>query len=98
MENAVIAVISMAIILSGTLTLMLGSIPSIDRLSSSWKQMTQLAGDMRRTEITADNCTVSAGGSRVTINVRNNGALSLADFVSCDVIVKYYSEIFKNQS
>ena len=92
MENAVIAVISMAIILSGTLTLMLGSIPSIDMLSSSWKQMTQLAGDMRRTEITADNCTVSAEGSLATINVRNNGALSLADFVSCDVIVKYYSD------
>lgn len=92
MENAVIALISIAIILGGTLTLVLGSIPVIDTLTNSSKQMEQLAGEMRRTEITTDNCTISSGGAQVVITVRNNGELSLADFASWDVIVRYYSD------
>jgi len=92
MENVLVALITMSIILGGTVTLMLGSIPSVDMLSSSWKQMTQQAGEMRRTEITADNCTVSDGGARVNIIISNDGEVSLNDFSSWDVIVKYSSD------
>ena len=91
MENIVIAVISIALIMGGTLTLLLSSLPSIDTLSSSWKQMTQQAGEMRRTEIATDNWTVSDGGAKVEITIRNNGEVSLNDFPSWDVIVKYTS-------
>lgn len=89
MENAVIAMISMAIVLSGTLTLMLGSIPVVDTLSSSWKEMTQLAGEMKRTEIITDNCTVLDAGAQIQITIRNEGQVSLNNFDSWDVIVKY---------
>ncbi len=92
MENAIIAAISMAIILGGTLTLMLSAIPSVDTLAASWKEMSQRAGEMRRTEIVTDNCTVSADGTQVEITVRNEGGVSLADFDSWDVIVKYYTD------
>ena len=92
MENALIALISMAIILGGTMTLMLGSIPSIDMLSSSWKQMTQQAGEMRRTELTTDNYTISDGGAQVNVIISNNGEVSLSDFSSWDVIIKYSSD------
>ena len=92
MENAVIAMISLAIILGGTLTLTLSSLPSIDTLSTSWKEMTQQAGEMRRTEIITDNWTVSDGGARVEITVRNDGEVSLGNFDSWDIIVKYDSD------
>jgi len=92
MENAVIAMISIAIILSGTMSLMLSSIPSIDTLSTSWKQMTQLAGEMRRTEIVTDNCTVSNEGVRVEVIIRNDGEISLGDFNSWDVVINYSSD------
>ena len=92
MENAVIALISIAIILGGTLTLMLSVMPSIDMFSTSWKEMTQRAGDMTRTQISTDNCTVLGGGNQVEVTVRNEGGVSLADFDSWDVIVKYYTD------
>ena len=92
MENAIIAVISIAIILGGTLSLMLASIPSIDTLSTSWKEMTQQVGDMRRTEIATDNYTVSDAGARVDLTIRNDGEVSLGDFDSWDVIIKHYSD------
>lgn len=92
MENAVIALISIAIILGGTLTLMLSVVPSIDMFSTSWKEMTQRAGDMTRTQISTDNCTVSGEGNQVEVTVRNEGGVSLADFDSWDVIVKYYTD------
>ena len=91
MENALIAAISMAIILGGTLTLMLSAIPSVDTLAASWKEMSQHAGEMRRTEIVTDNCTVSADGAQVEITVSNDGGGSLSDFGSWDVIVSYDS-------
>ena len=92
MENALIAMISIAIILGGTLTLVLSSFPSIDTLSTSWKEMTRQAGEVRRTEIATDNCTVSDGGSRVEVTVTNEGEVSLGNFDSWDVIVRYYTD------
>ena len=92
MENAVIALISIAIILGGTLTLMLSVMPSIDMFSTSWKEMTQRAGDMTQTQISTDNCTVLGEGNQVEVTVRNEGGVSLADFDSWDVIVKYYTD------
>ena len=92
MENIVIAIISIALIMGGTLTLLLSSLPSIDTLSSSWKQMTHRTEDIRRTEIATDNWTVSDGGAKVEITIRNNGEVSLSDFASWDVIAKYDSD------
>ena len=91
MENVLIAVISIALILGGTMTLMLSVMPSIDTFSTSWKEMARQAGEMRRTEISTDNCTVSGEGDQVEVTVSNEGEVSLTDFDSWDVIVKYYS-------
>lgn len=92
MENAVIAAISMAIILGGTLALMLGAIPSVDMLSTSWKDMTERSGEIRRTEIAAYSYDVSSDGEQVEIVVSNDGEVSLGDFNSWDVIVEYDSD------
>ena len=92
MENAVIAMISIAIILGGTLTLALSCFPSVDMLSSSWKQMTQQAGEMRRTEIHGVDPAVLDGGSTIEMTIKNEGEVSLSDFSSWDVIVQYYSD------
>jgi hypothetical protein len=91
MENAVVALISIAIILGGTMTLMLSAIPIVDTLSTSWKQMTQQAEEIRRMDIAADSYSVSGDGVQVEITVRNDGKVSLCDFGSWDVIVKYYN-------
>ena len=92
MENAIIALISIAIILSGTLTLVLSCFPTIDMLSTSWKQMTQQAGEMRRTEIAEIDAAVLLGGTQVEITIRNDGEVTLSDFDSWDVIVQYGSD------
>ena len=92
MENAVIAIVTIVIILTGTLTLFLSAFPSIDTLSDSWKQMTQQAVELRRTEITSDDYTVSGDGEQVEIMVNNNGEVPLSNFTSWDVIVQYYTD------
>jgi len=92
MENVVVAIISMAIILGGTLTLMLGSIPSIDTLSTSWKEMAERSGEIRRTEIAAYSYNIYDEGAQVEITISNDGEVSLGDFNSWDVIVKYDSD------
>ena len=92
MENAIVAIISMAIILGGTLTMMLGSIPSIDTLSTSWKDMAERSGEIRRTEIAASSYDILDAGAQVEITISNDGEVSFGDFGSWDVIVEYDSD------
>ncbi len=94
MEHAIISLVSIAIILGGTVTLTLSALLPIDTLANSWKQATENSAEMMRTDIAGAGSDVPDpySGSRVEINIRNDGSIALCDYPSWDVIVYYYSD------
>lgn len=94
MEHAIISLVSIAIILGGTVTLMLSALSPIDTLTSSWKEATEHSAEMMRTDIAGVSSDVPElySGTRVEIDIKNEGKISLGNYDGWDVIVNYYSD------
>ena len=88
MENAVVALICIAIILVGVLIMVQGGLYSVDLLSTSWKQMEKRTGEIARTDITALSAT--SDGTNVEITLKNEGETKLYYFDHWDVVIQYY--------
>ena len=71
METAIISLISMALILVGTLTMDQGALSSVDATADSWQQAEERTGEMRRTNLEA--LVVSVQGTLVDVTLRNGG-------------------------
>ena len=91
MEHAIITLVSIAIILGGTVTLTLSALSPIDTLTSSWKETTEHSAEIMRTNIAGAGSGVPSG-NRVELSIRNEGSVALCDYESWDVIVNYYSD------
>jgi archaellum component FlaG (FlaF/FlaG flagellin family) len=94
MEQALVALIIIAIMISGALTLVMSAISPMDDIATSWKQMSTKANEMQRTDIAIIDTVVpeEQSGSLIELTVRNEGKISLCDFESWDMIVQYYSD------
>jgi archaellum component FlaF (FlaF/FlaG flagellin family) len=94
MEQALVALIIIAIMISGALTLVVSAISPVDDIANSWKQMSTKTNEMQRTEIAIIDAVVpeEQSGTLVELTVRNEGKVSLCDFDSWDMIVQYYSD------
>ncbi len=94
MEHAIISLVSIAIILGGTVTLTLSALSPIDTLTNSWKEITRNSAEMMRTDIAGAGSEVLEpySGNRVEINIRNEGKVALCDYDSWDVIVTYHTD------
>jgi archaellum component FlaG (FlaF/FlaG flagellin family) len=94
MEQALVAIILIALLLSGAVTLVSSTIAPVDTIAGSWKQMSNKTNEMQRTDIAIVDATVPEeySGSRVELTVRNEGKVSLYDYNSWDIIVQYYSD------
>lgn len=76
--------------LVGILLLAQSSFSSIDAVSSSWKEMGERAGEIRRTELSVVNATTQDGGALVDITLGNEGQKALDSYALWDVIMQYY--------
>ena len=94
MEQALVALILIAIMISGSLTLVSSTITPIDDIAGSWKQMSTKTNEIQRTDIAIIDATVPEeySGAMVELTVRNEGKVSLCDYSSWDMIVQYYSD------
>ncbi|MBI4304210.1 MAG: hypothetical protein HY665_07755 [Chloroflexi bacterium] len=91
MENALIALISIAMIVTGALTITKSSFSSMDALSESWKGMQARTSEIARTSIEGTTSNF-VNPSYMDVSVQNNGSVSLRDFASWDIVVRYTSE------
>ena len=87
MENAIITLICIALILTGTLTVAQASFFSVDLMYESWKELEERTGEIMRTNITSVSTVES--GPYTEMHITNSGGVSLSDFASWDVIVEY---------
>lgn len=90
MENTIVALISIALIVFGALTMSQSSLSSVDSLSGAWKEMEKTAEEMARTSISTLSTSTQSDGAVVEITLKNEGQTKLGDFENWDVIVQYY--------
>lgn len=88
MESALISLVSIALIIIGTVTVTMSAFHSASTVSDSWKQMEQQASSIRRTEIVAVP-PGNYGGGAIDLMVRNEGQTNLDQFPHWDVIAQY---------
>lgn len=87
MENAFAALISIAVILTGTLAIAEASLSSWGQTTQSWQGMEKRVTQIMRTDIEETGTVVN--GMHLEIGLRNGGGISLKDFATWDVIVEY---------
>lgn len=90
MESALVALISIALLLYGGLMMVRTTLSSADTVAGSMKEMQEREGDRARTEIALGAATLNAGKTLITVPVHNDGQVSFHDFDNWDVIVQYY--------
>lgn len=89
MDTAVPALIIIAVILYGTLTLAHGYLTTQDRMARAWRVMEGRVFDQARTHLSLVNATTLPGDDAIEITIRNDGQTRLADFDRWDVILQY---------
>ena len=93
METAIAALIILAVVLFGALTIIQGHLSSQDAIAESWREMEERTGERARTRISQeDDEMIGAQGFDVRVILENTGQTRLADFSHWDVIVQYYDE------
>ena len=90
MSNAIVALVSVALMLLAGLTLSTTAFNSIDYVTQSWKQMEQTSEEAARTGINIVDAQNS--GTTVDVSVHNTGAVHLTQFSAWDVVVHFYDQ------
>ncbi len=88
METALISLVSVALVIIATVTMMMTSLQSASTVTDSWRQIERQASSIRRTEIAAVPPENYSGGS-VNLTVRNEGQVNVGNFPHWDVIAQY---------
>jgi hypothetical protein len=90
METAVAALIIIALITFGVLTLSESALSAQDTLQQSWQEMQARLEDQSRTHLTPiEDETQVVGNSLIQITLRNDGDTKLTDLEQWDVILQY---------
>ncbi|MCX6013838.1 MAG: hypothetical protein NTV30_10670 [Chloroflexi bacterium] len=85
---SIISIVSLAILIIGTVTMLLSSFGAVRSLSDSWKQMEQQSNEMRNTQINAGLPGEYSGGD-INLVINNDGKCNLNKFESWDIIATY---------
>ena len=87
METALISIVSVALVIIATVTMMMSAFHSVSTVTDSWKLMEQQAENIRRTEIMAVPPEGYSGGN-INLMPRNEGQTDLDNFPGWDVIAE----------
>ncbi|MBN2238708.1 MAG: hypothetical protein JW712_02955 [Dehalococcoidales bacterium] len=90
MESALVSIVSVALIIIASVTMMLSSISSINSLMDSWIKMENEADEIRRTGISATFAENYTGGL-IEMYISNDGQTNIGSFDEWDVITRYQS-------
>lgn len=88
MENAIVALISTALIILSSVIMMLSTLQSTSKMAASWQAMNTEFNNISATSISAETDAEYFGGAFV-IRVPNNGQNNLCDFPMWDVIAQF---------
>jgi hypothetical protein len=90
METAIAALIIIALIIFGLLTLFERALSAQDTIQQSWQEMEARLEEQSRTDLTPiGGETRVVGNDLVQITLRNDGDTKLANFEQWDVILQY---------
>lgn len=89
MGTAIVSLLSIGIMLTGTLMLAKGSIFSFEELSEALRSMEHRIERTARTRIAGVSATTLPGDTDVKLVIRNSGEVSLSDFKHWDILVQY---------
>ena len=88
METVILSLVSTALIIITSVTMIMSFFSSSNAMADSWKQMEQQASGIRRTEIAAIASENYTGGL-INLTIRNDGQADIADFSRWDIIAQY---------
>jgi hypothetical protein len=88
MSNALVTLFVVALLLVAFMTWSQASISSVDSGAQAWKEMTDIAVEVSRTDIEVTDAQMQA--SFVEVLTLNDGEVNLAHFAKWDVLVQYY--------
>jgi hypothetical protein len=88
MSNAFVTIFIVALMLIAVMTWSQASFSSVDSGAQAWKQMTETAEEVSRTDIEVTGAQMQA--SFVEVLTHNSGEVNLANFSKWDVIVQYF--------
>lgn len=89
MESAIVALICIALVVVGGMTLSQGFLSSMDTSSAGLEEMSERAGEIMRTELSPLSA-VQPSANSLEVTLENSGQTKLSNFESWDVIVQYY--------
>lgn len=89
METAIVAVVCIALVMFGALTMLQASLSSADLVNEAWRERDQTIMEISMTDILALRTNVTEAGSIVEIILKNEGEARLKDFERWDVIVQF---------
>ncbi len=89
MGTAIVSLLSIGIMLTGTLMLARGSIFSVEEMSEALQTMEHRIEQTTRTKIAGVSATTLPGDTDIKLVIRNSGEVSLSDFKHWDMLVQY---------
>ena len=89
MGTAIVSLLSIGIMLTGTLMLARGSIFSFEELSDALQTMEHRIEQTARSKIAGVSATTLPGDTDVRLVIKNSGEVSLSDFKHWDMLVQY---------
>ena len=88
MSNALVTLFVVALMLVAFMTWSQASFSSVDSGAQAWKEMTDIAIEVSRTDIEVTDAQMQA--SFVEVLTLNSGEVNLAHFAKWDVLVQYF--------
>ena len=90
METLFTAIVAIALILMAGLTVSQGALSSVDAVGVSWREMTAVAGERGRTELSLIGTATESSGAIAKVALENEGSAKLDSFDRWDVMIQYY--------
>ncbi len=92
METVIVAIVCIALVLFGALTMLQTSLSSVDLVNDAWRERDQTMQQIARTGISSLRSNVTEAGAIVEITLKNEGQTRLKNFASWNVIVQYHAD------
>ena len=91
MESTISGLIAVLLIFLVGLTIYETSTNAQETLAITWQEVDHQLAQQSHTALTPITTTVTNGGSRVSMTLRNEGTTRIAEFEDWDLIVQYYA-------